>query len=287
MVQATFTTRSLTSRAPRTLISAIAAIVLCSVVFEPQDAEAHRRRPRRKARVTRVEHRTSTAPPHESAAGEQRRSPTSRSVGHSNRGHLVNASRLRESDALALRFPENAWGTRETVEHISRCAASVRRTFKTVPKLLVGDISRKRGGSFKPHENHQSGRDADIGFFLARGRTLPGLWRVSARDIDAPRTWSFIDCLRDTGELQVVFLDRRLQRPLYDYVKSEGASKQELAEIFEYPRKPGTRVGLIQHRKNHDNHLHVRFRCPKSSPECIDEPWQAEGPRRGASIATN
>src|SRR4029450_8679153 len=39
--------------------------------------------------------------------------------------------------------------------------------------LLVGDLSREYGGPLAGHRSHQSGRDADVGFFVTDERGKP------------------------------------------------------------------------------------------------------------------
>ena len=57
-----------------------------------------------------------------------------------------------------------------------------------------------------------------------------------------------------------MFVDYKLQKLLYEYAESQGASEEFLDEIFQYPRGKRRMYGLIRHWKGHTNHFHVRFR---------------------------
>jgi penicillin-insensitive murein endopeptidase len=64
-----------------------------------------------------------------------------------------------------LSSPGVQWGTEELVGLLQRSALRLARDEPGAP-LLVGSLSRQRGGRLPPHDSHQSGRDADLGFFM-------------------------------------------------------------------------------------------------------------------------
>ena len=193
-------------------------------------------------------------------------------TGAPNAGRLLNASRLRNSAHIRLRFPKNAWGTRRMCDVIEQCARDVRKQHKRAHKLVVGDLSRQRGGHMPPHAGHRNGREADIGFYMRSGRPLDGLWRVGIRDIDARRTFTLLDCMLRSGDVLHIFVDRELQKPLHREAKRRGWSAAKLQQTFSYPRPRSSRVGKIQHRGGHDNHIHVRLRCASHERNCQDRP---------------
>lgn len=194
------------------------------------------------------------------------------SSGAVNAGRLTNASRLRNSRYIRLRFPQNAWGSRRLVGLIEQCAKAVHKRHKGAHKLMVGDLSHRRGGMMRPHSGHQNGREADFGFYMRSGRPLGGLWRVGAGHIDARRTLTYLECLIDSGDVMQVFLDRQLQRPLYDEARKRGWSEGRLSRTFSFPRRASARTGIVQHRRGHNNHLHVRLKCAPYERACQDQP---------------
>ena len=198
--------------------------------------------------------------------------PVQQSIGAPNAGRLVNASKLNSSKRIRLRFPDNAWGTRRMCDIIEQCARDVASRHQRAHKLVVGDLSRRRGGHMPPHAGHRNGREADLGFYMRSGRPLDGLWRVGIRDIDAKRTFSLLDCMLRGGDVLRIFIDRELQRPLYKEARRRGWDAAKLAQTFSYPRPRSSRVGLIQHRGGHDNHIHVRLRCASHERSCQNQP---------------
>ncbi len=197
-----------------------------------------------------------------------RPSQQQQSVGSVTAGKLINPTRLRNTKFIKLRFPKNAWGTHRLVSMLDACSRHVRKMHRRSHRLVVGDLSRKKGGRFPPHAGHQNGREADVGFYMRSGRPLKGLWRVGNKDLDLPRNLTFVDCILRSGHVHVLFLDRGLQAGLYRTAKKRGWSKARLHRTFSYPRPKHVRVGQIQHRGGHDNHLHIRIRCAKHERRC-------------------
>jgi murein endopeptidase len=63
-------------------------------------------------------------------------------------------------------------------------------------------------------------------------------------------------------------MDWKLQKVLYEYALSKGFQQDDLNRIFQYPAKRGVRTGIIRWARGHDDHIHVRFRCPKEDSSC-------------------
>lgn len=193
-------------------------------------------------------------------------------LGAVNAGHLQHAARLHNTRYVKLRFPNNAWGTRRMVDVLQQCAKQVGKRHRSAHKLLVGDLSRRKGGPLPPHAGHQNGREADVGFYMRSGKPLAGLWKVGAYHIDAKRTLTFLSCLIGTGDVLNIFMARALQPPLVREAKRRRWTKARIAKTFSWPRGRNKRVGIIQHRGGHDNHLHVRLKCARHEKKCRNKP---------------
>ncbi|WP_104203767.1 penicillin-insensitive murein endopeptidase [Billgrantia saliphila] len=143
--------------------------------------------------------------------------------------------------------------------------------------VLVGDMAQPRGGPMPyGHVSHQSGLDVDIWFRL----DLPLLDHSQREGIDQPilvdsRTqrldgrWSD----RHAELIRLAADDSRVSRIFVD-----AAVKRDLCE-----REWDDRSWLRRVRPwhSHDEHLHVRLRCPPGADECVDqaEPPPGEGCR--------
>ncbi len=210
-------------------------------------------------RTVNVHHGKSPPPLPEGIDGAQSR-------GHPARGRLRNAVRLPESDLYDCGHDRWLWGSSHTMRNLINAVAEFRYNSGFEGRLIVGSISRRRGGRFPPHRSHQSGRDVDIRLPL-----MPGLaTRISpnADEIDWGASWELVRALVDTGEVEVIFLEGPLQRRLYQAALWEGAIAEELRTIIAWPNRQGNEKALVRHSKGHDGHIHVRFRCGPDEPRC-------------------
>lgn len=188
----------------------------------------------------------------------------SASIGAPTRGALWGGVRLRSSDHIEPVTEPYAWATAGTVAAIERAARIVRCRFPGSHKLHVGSLSRRRGGPLFPHRSHQSGLDADVGYFYASGP----VWYASATadNLDVERTWAFIEVLYDGGNVEYLFIDRRVQALLREH--AEAVTPELITPLFDgTPQKQP----LIRHARGHATHLHVRFddRAAKRNGERI------------------
>jgi LysM repeat protein len=154
-----------------------------------------------------------------------------------------------------------SWGTAYTVRALQSGIATYKRRMPGGPKVHVGDLSTRGGGSFPPHKSHQHGRDVDIGYVLRGSLANETRFRNAGRgNLDVARTWMLVKSLIDTNAVSHIFMDHRIQRLLYEHAKKKGAREEVLDELFQYPRGPRRGHGIIRHWKGHTHHFHVRFR---------------------------
>jgi murein endopeptidase len=172
-------------------------------------------------------------------------SSPSRALGEPWRGRLVRGVQLPEAGVGYLTWdgprkeipsrPWRRWGTDRLVALLQRVAAEFQAAHAEQPIVLIGDLSRPRGGIFDErygglgHASHQNGLDADLLYPRADGRPRSA-WRPDQ-------------------------VDRVLAQDLVDRFVAAGAEK-----VF-----VGPRLGLrgprriVQPLVHHDDHLHVRL----------------------------
>lgn len=194
--------------------------------------------------------------------GLQGPSPRSHTWPGGSAGFLLSAPRLKDSPLWDTRRYKN-YATPEAIIAIKAGVYALHSAVPDAPKVIIGDLSKRYGGHFPPHLSHQSGRDADIGYFVRGplGRKLKGLMQASYRQLDEDKTWAFLEGMLKTGLIEEVYIDHRLQKKLYRAAQRQGLSAEQLKVWFSYPFKRG---GVIRHLKGHADHMHVRFRAPSS-----------------------
>jgi len=180
------------------------------------------------------------------------------SLGRPNRGALVNAVSMTDGPEWVIVNPRRAFATEETIASLVGAIRAVNDAFPGSPKLYVGDISAEHGGYIRPHRSHQSGRDVDLGLYYSKGSA----WFVRARadNLDVPRSWELVKALVRDPNVEVMFVDRSIQRLLKDYAARSGENREHVEALFDEHSAFSDR--LIRHEWGHLTHIHVRFKCP-------------------------
>jgi penicillin-insensitive murein DD-endopeptidase len=219
-----------------------------------------------------------------------------RSIGSPTDGALVGGVALRERAELRLRWPDGPrWALPTLVSMLERAARRVDRRYPG-SILLVGDLSRREGGSLSGHASHESGRDADVGFYYAdpQGRsvrterllpvrasgTVPAAGHLR---FDEARNWALVEAFLTDADVivQRIFIAEALKRRLLDYARQHRMS-QELVERAEAAMRQPV------HGSPHDDHFHVRIACPPEQENvCIPDPMPRLGRERTASLGPN
>jgi hypothetical protein len=201
-----------------------------------------------------------------------RRSPTavSESVGIPSAGSVVGGVPMMDGAGRELKaIPWKSYGTAHTVATLDKILDQWAARGHSQP-VLVGNMSAREGGRLEPHSTHQSGRDVDLSYIqrLPKGEELN--WREMTRDnLDAAETWKLLQLLRESGAVEMVFIDREVQKLLYDWAVSKGGmSKRKLEGWMEYPRNGPIPSAFIQHVPGHVDHIHARFSCPPDQTKC-------------------
>ncbi|HXY41920.1 MAG TPA: penicillin-insensitive murein endopeptidase [Vicinamibacteria bacterium] len=180
------------------------------------------------------------------------------SIGTPDAGLLLNPVPMPSGSYWRLRHPLDAYGTAETIAFIVTAIEDVEARFPGSPALVIGDISRSDGGQLSRHRSHQAGRDADVGFYYARGGLADFAVARRARDLDLRRTWALVRAFLTDTDVDRIFVDKSLIAVLFAYARStENEDRDWLDDVF--GRKGGGQKGIIQHVKGHKDHMHVRF----------------------------
>ena len=193
----------------------------------------------------------------------------SEAVGPTNRGRLENAVRLPPHRGYVIRTPARTYGTEETTRWIVGAFDAVDAKFKHTKVVRVHDVSDRNGGRLRDHKSHQNGRDADLSYYQDQCSSNGCPFdKFRPSDLDVARQWTLFEYWLRNGQVEMVFVDYRLQAKLYRYARRKGVTKTQLDRWIQYPRGKYEPNGLIRHFPNHQDHLHVRFVCPYSDLKC-------------------
>jgi LysM repeat protein len=193
----------------------------------------------------------------------------SESKGSPSSGELVHGHRLPPGAGYTIRDADRSYATDETVHGLIAAFEHLLKSDPHAPRLSVHDLSLRHGGPMNEHRSHQSGRDADVAYpqkSCARG--MCDFHRIGPEELDPRRAFELLRYLLERDQLEAVFIDYRLQAPLYRYAREHGATAEELQRWFQYPHGRDYPLGVIRHFPKHDDHMHLRFACPANDNEC-------------------
>lgn len=208
---------------------------------------------------------------------------TTVSVGAASDGFLVDGAELPDRGVGYVVPPRwrargSQWGTDELVGLIVHTGA---RLAAALPGATLGvaDLSRAGGGLGPHHRSHQTGRDVDLLFFATdrRGRTVAlEEMRHFGEDgttvdggpplrFDVARTWALVRTLITDRDVAIdhLFIYAPLRSMLLDHARATGEPEALVAWAGELLSQPGDSAP-------HDDHLHVRIRCPRGDATCRD-----------------
>ncbi|MEJ5364526.1 MAG: penicillin-insensitive murein endopeptidase [Desulfosoma sp.] len=187
------------------------------------------------------------------------------SIGEPYRGRLVNGVPFpTDMGGYIVRDPDRAYATPELIGSLLDAIDSVREKYPNTVDLFIGDFSAPGGGRLNGHKSHQNGRDVDLGMYAIGNQPLDQFIPMHAGNLDVPKTWSLIEALIRTGRVQYLFVDRKIQRMLFEYALSRGFDEDLLNRLFN-DVGPGSTDAAIRHEPRHNDHIHVRFYAPWSS----------------------
>jgi len=175
------------------------------------------------------------------------------SLGTVTRGELINGLQLVSTPGWLVQDQNRAWGTPELIHCLQRSIMAVHEHFPETPPLHVGDLSREEGGYLKGHASHQSGLDADVGFFY-HGENA---WyqNATAKTLDRERTWMLVRSMVTDCAVEYVFMDREVLAWLREHASKVEGNQAWLESVFsEGPSRPG----ILRHADGHRTHMHVR-----------------------------
>ncbi|MEX0853202.1 MAG: penicillin-insensitive murein endopeptidase [Bauldia sp.] len=200
-----------------------------------------------------------------------------RSIGFYSRGCLAGAEPLPVDGAewQAMRLSRNRhWGMPALVAYVEKLARDA-RVKEGWSGLLVGDMSQPRGGPMPTgHASHQIGLDVDIWLDPMPGRML------SATEREAIGATSYVRAGTN------VELDKSRWTAAHSRLLRLASSYPEVERIFVNPGIKKELCGWagsdrawlrkIRPWYNHDDHFHVRLRCPAGLAGCqAQEPTPA------------
>lgn len=151
------------------------------------------------------------------------------------------------------------------IEKLGYMAASAK-----MGSLLIGDLGQARGGPMlSGHRSHQTGLDVDIWFLLSEQANQRIL---TANERETWNASSVVNMQADVVDYQqwslahAKILETAARQPEVDRIFVHPSIKQALCQT-----KSAESAGWLRKIRpwwKHDDHFHVRLRCPPNNPHC-------------------
>jgi penicillin-insensitive murein endopeptidase len=191
---------------------------------------------------------------------------------------FYSAGCLAGGEPLALQAPHwqvmrpsrnRYWGHPELIKFIERLAENVVK-HTSWPGILVGDMAQPRGGPLPSgHASHQIGLDVDIWlhpmppkpYTRVEADTVPmiGIVGLDNKTLD-PKLWQpadaeLIKLAAKQPDVERVFVNPAIKKEL---CRTKTASDEDW-------------MPKVRPWYGHDDHMHVRLKCPADAPSCREQ----------------
>ncbi len=208
---------------------------------------------------------------------------TSVSMGKPNLGWILDPARIPDrglgfTTRAQWRTRGNRYGTDELVDLLEGVARRMATHYRQ--RLVIADLSPPGGGPARAwHASHQSGRDADLLYYVRdrEGRPVEPRAMIAfdasgkAKDgsgytVDVPRMWALAKELLTAPEATVQWLF--IYQPLADRMLEYAVAHHEPEELVDIARRALKQPG----RAPHVDHMHVRIYCSDTDKQygCVD-----------------
>lgn len=173
---------------------------------------------------------------------------------------------------------QHIFGTQPMITMLEKTAADISKKYPGRDRLQIEEISAKEGGDIEGHGSHENGQDVDIQFYkansiehdpIAKRQKYADSMVVDGKvssNFDVERNWELMKALHRHGNVQKIFIDQVLKNQLCNYAKS---TKDYAANV--------NVLRSLRHVENHQDHIHVRLRCPSSAKGCRNLPEPPAG----------
>jgi penicillin-insensitive murein endopeptidase len=162
------------------------------------------------------------------------------------------------------------WGHPELIRFLEKFAPAAARATGW-NGILIGDMAQPRGGPLPfGHLSHQIGLDVDVWFTPMPDHELSRKEREDTSAINLvasdwkainPKIWTPADA---------AFIRTAAEQPNVERVLVNAAIKKELCRLEGTQHFPW--MAKVRPWYGHNDHIHVRLKCPADSPNCRKQP---------------
>lgn len=195
--------------------------------------------------------------------------------GFPNRGALTDARNIYKfiktrRDILKSVSPEaHQFGTDELASALEKMGMWAKEM--GMAPMWIGDISFKTGGKLAQHMTHQRGLDVDIAYIVPKHKTF-GHRSIRFHNRFTQKWQTMKDVEKDFPLKENYALLKQVVRNLDVGAVYVGCSIYDALEKFDRTQSDSI-LKRIYAQKGHEDHFHLRMRCPANAKDCDNHWW--------------
>jgi penicillin-insensitive murein endopeptidase len=152
------------------------------------------------------------------------------------------------------------WGHPDLISLLTRAGLEFSNSNK---KIIIGDLSQSRGGpTITGHNSHQSGLDVDVWFKILKSEDRPSLRVLETEEMKA---------IDELGDDQIKLIKFMARDSSVDRIFINPSFKKKLCLNSGSLKLSAEEQHKMRAWWGHDDHIHVRIKCPSDSPHCVSQ----------------
>jgi len=165
------------------------------------------------------------------------------------------------------------WGHPDLIKLLTKAGSEF---YKNHKQIIVGDMSQSRGGpTITGHHSHQNGLDVDIWF-----KVPPAQEELTFSALETEEMKS-VESLNDDHKNLIRFF---ANDPSVERIFINPSFKKQLCSDNGPLRLSPEQQHKMRAWWGHDDHIHVRLKCPSDSPECLSQKPVPQGDGCGEDL---
>ena len=152
------------------------------------------------------------------------------------------------------------WGHPDLIKLLTRAGEEFYNSNK---KIIIGDLSQSRGGpTLSGHNSHQSGLDVDVWFKILTSQDHPSLRDLETKEMKP---------IDELGDDQLKLIKFMAQDSTVERIFINPSFKKKLCLNSGSLKLTAEEQHKMRAWWGHDDHIHVRIKCPSDSPLCVPQ----------------
>lgn len=152
------------------------------------------------------------------------------------------------------------WGHPDLINLLTRAGEEFNKHNK---KIIVGDLSQSRGGpTITGHNSHQTGLDVDVWFKILSSKDELPFRRIEMEDMNS---------FEELGVDQIKLIQFFAKDPSVERIFINPGFKKKLCQASGALKLSAEDQHKLRAWWGHDDHIHVRLKCPSDSSQCVSQ----------------